>query len=58
MIIDAIITRHRASTEHSLTFRVRTTLSHREVEARWRLVGWSFRDEGKIVTTVRVMLPP
>jgi len=57
MIIDAIITRHGASIEHSLTFRLRITLSYREVEARWRLVGWSFRDEGKIVTTVCIMLP-
>jgi len=66
-----IITRHRAGTEHSLTFRVRTMLSYREVEASllvgW-LVGWEFNvhfqhkygyitDEGKTVTTVRVMLP-
>ena len=33
-------TRHRASTEHSLTFRVRIMLSYREVEASL-LVGWS-----------------
>jgi len=61
-------TRHRASTEHSLTFRVRTMLSHREVEASL-LFGWLefnvpfqhkygyIRDEGKLVTTVHVMLP-
>jgi len=69
--------RHRASTEHSLTFRVRTMLSYREVEAsllvgcQWLvpLVAWLefnipfqhkygyIRDEGKLVSTVRVMLP-
>jgi len=32
-------TRHTASTEHSLTFRVRTMLSFREVQASL-LVGW------------------
>jgi len=35
-----LITRHTASTEHSLTFRVRNMLSYREVEASL-LVGWS-----------------
>jgi len=36
---NTIITRHRASTEHSLTFRVRTMLSYCEVEGSL-LVGW------------------
>jgi len=35
----ATITRHRATTKHSLTFRVRTMLSYREVETSL-LVGW------------------
>jgi len=65
----AAISTHRASTEHSLTLRVRTMLSYREVEASL-LVGWlkfdvifqhkyggNIRDEGKPVTTVGVMLP-
>jgi len=68
---DNLGTRHRASTEQSLTFCVRTMFCN---IARWRqacwlvdwLVGWFefnvtvlrlyIRDEGKLVTTVRVML--
>jgi len=34
-----IITRHRASTEHLLTFRIHTMLLYHEVEASL-LVGW------------------
>jgi len=40
------LTRHRASTEHLLTFRVRTMLSCRDS-----------RGAGKLVTRVHVMLP-
>ena len=43
---------HKANTQHSLTFRFRTVLSYREVEASGYI-----RDDGKLVTTVRVMLP-
>jgi len=54
-------TRHRASTEHSLTFHIRTMLSYCEAEASL-LVGWSLMslfitNTGKIVTTVRIVLP-
>ena len=35
-----IKTRHRASTEHSLTFRVRTMLSYRDSRDGGKLVGW------------------
>ena len=63
------LTRHRGSTEHSLTFRVRS--SHYVVISRGggKLVGLLefnvpfqhkygyIRVEGKIVTTVPVMLP-
>jgi len=54
-------TRHRTSTEHSLTFRVRIILSYREVEASLLVGRLEFRvsfqhkyvyirDEGKLVS--------
>jgi len=33
-------TRHKASTEHSVTFRVRTVFSYREVDEASLFVGW------------------
>jgi len=47
----AVVTRHGASTEHSLTFRVRIRLSYRKVEASL-LVGWSLTSLFSINATI------